>query len=581
MLVTTSDGKAPVVGNSAAQVYVANRDAVTTSTGGASAYAALAVSGYTNAGTCHSLAATGPDSTNLAATCAKAETVADCLQITASYVVSGGAHKGCAWDTWVVGAASAVTRPHVYTTQMTNTKTWERYPTNHAWAMAAGSQKRFYDEAHFYSECSGKGTCDRSSGECQCFDGFSGSGCAQLACPNACSGHGVCKRLADVNSAYQGWDRQKTTQCVCDNGYTNVDCSQRICPSGDDPITRDADKFCAATVVYGSTPSATHVSGCAAYVTSATCAAASFTDNSATVTCAWEDKQAPEIMTFGHVHSLASGHVALEFTDEFGEHWTTRTLNLASSTLAADVQSALQALPNSVIQAVTVTRHTFSTSPAAVKVTGGATNSAAANFAGAAIAPQFLAVTFTTNSGDLPLLNARYSIAGAAHANNGKCFKKSGSDATEANCAAEDTSAKCGGTGGTVAADKCLWIDLTAFATGVGTHGTTGTMTALTHCADDSGENCLRADAAGDGPTGADLGSHFGADFWKKQTLTVKSHVKLTAAPVLFVTNGRKGTQENAICSNRGLCDYSTGVCKCFNGFTDDDCSKQNALAMY
>ena len=42
-----------------------------------------------------------------------------------------------------------------------------------------------------------------------------------------------------------------------------------------------------------------------------------------------------------------------------------------------------------------------------------------------------------------------------------------------------------------------------------------------------------------------------------------------------------KGTTENAYCSNRGICDHGTGLCKCFQGFTKHDCSKQNALAMY
>merc|ERR1712118_655403 len=32
-------------------------------------------------------------------------------------------------------------------------------------------------------------------------------------------------------------------------------------------------------------------------------------------------------------------------------------------------------------------------------------------------------------------------------------------------------------------------------------------------------------------------------------------------------------------CSNRGACDSSTGVCKCFNGYSNDNCDTQNMLA--
>jgi len=45
------------------------------------------------------------------------------------------------------------------------------------------------------------------------------------------------------------------------------------------------------------------------------------------------------------------------------------------------------------------------------------------------------------------------------------------------------------------------------------------------------------------------------------------------------VYNDQRGTTENKECSGRGLCDSSTGTCECFKGYTDDDCSRQNALA--
>ena len=118
------------------------------------------------------------------------------------------------------------------------------------------------DEAHLFEsvECSNMGTCDRAAGTCSCEEGFTGAACQQLTCPGGaelCTGHGQCldmtslAELATVNGELAGftygrtpnkpetWDGLKVYGCHCDVGYTGFDCSQRACPTGDDPRTTE------------------------------------------------------------------------------------------------------------------------------------------------------------------------------------------------------------------------------------------------------------------------------------------------------------------------------------------------------
>lgn len=89
-------------------------------------------------------------------------------------------------------------------------------------------------------ECAGRGMCDRSSGACNCFTGFTSSSGSNMLGLNPdcgaidssvapvqqcagdqlpCSGHGVCSG-------------SPTYRCTCDSSWTGADCSRRTCPHG-------------------------------------------------------------------------------------------------------------------------------------------------------------------------------------------------------------------------------------------------------------------------------------------------------------------------------------------------------------
>jgi len=94
--------------------------------------------------------------------------------------------------------------------------------------------------AHSYEECSNKGNCNRETGECECFAEYEGAACERSTCPNGCSGHGKCEYIQDLTPMTGNeWEYNKIQGCRCDGGFYGKDCSKRLCPRGDDPITID------------------------------------------------------------------------------------------------------------------------------------------------------------------------------------------------------------------------------------------------------------------------------------------------------------------------------------------------------
>lgn len=188
------------------------------------------------------------------------------------------------------------------------------------------------DTAHYYMECSNKGRCDRSTGECQCFEGYDGVACQRASCPgypHSCSGHGVCKTIrqlasADYGNVYELWDKDTTMGCECDAGYTGADCSQRLCKYGVDPLYLDD----AATVKFSTWD--------VGIIT--TEGGLNFTEN---------------------IYDRTPGHFALKIYDNHGEDWVTGPIEIRSS--CDEVVAALEALPNNVIPSGTIqcTKTTF------------------------------------------------------------------------------------------------------------------------------------------------------------------------------------------------------------------------------
>ncbi|KAG5185798.1 hypothetical protein JKP88DRAFT_311124 [Tribonema minus] len=144
-------------------------------------------------------------------------------------------------------------------------------PTGRAWASLP------LPDGHPIQECSGVGTCDRTTGACACPRGYSGSACQRLGCAGdaSCGGHGRCMSMRQLglthaaapllgadtvygSSAAAAWDADKLWACLCDSswpvgigaGETQASewfgpaCTQRRCPSGDDPMTSADETDC-------------------------------------------------------------------------------------------------------------------------------------------------------------------------------------------------------------------------------------------------------------------------------------------------------------------------------------------------
>jgi len=449
-------------------------------------------------------------------------------------------------------------------TMSSNVPTDEQFPSTYAMGQdlldaAAISE---WSEAHFHAECSGKGICERETGQCACFEGYEGEGCTRVACASSteksCSGHGTCHRLKDLYKAtaaaggYLAWDGAKTQQCVCDAGYTGLKCDQRVCPSGDDPVTKyvkyitvcgttsDPTGIAAALdeKVYGTlTGASATVAKWAAtgkpsrvlevagvpVVTYAKCIAliaeeGLFAVGESLIT--QEKKYLVNNTNFVHREHSAkeqkneiqmvvvktANDFALVYTDELGAVYTTRTIKCLTADGAAScgdlVETALEELPHMVASDIDVTVQDCS--------------------------------------------------KGADYVSQGACELASCSDGASASQVDCEAAGSCSD-GVTANQVDCeaggeIWVFAGNVWTAAGVWQESSVFNLQVEFISNTGDETL-----------------------------------LTAigATEVYITEVRKGTTENAICGERGICDYTTGICKCFPGFTNVDCAKQNVLAVW
>jgi len=373
---------------------------------------------------------------------------------------------------------------------------------------------------------------------------------------------------------YGLWDADKNRACKCDSGYSGFDCSERKCPYGDDPLTT-AQQFETQFIDVGGL----------------------------------------------NPRNAISGSFKLTFEDMFGEKWTTSAITVDGTDRKADVLAALQALPNEVVQDATVTYISIDSGKGArymVKFDGGTTGTA------------------TGNSGDLPTMGCDASGLGVKLTTSLGAGSWASNVFTLTTALSDYTLVMVGDlvtVDGSAYATVTSWTDNSGISTITTSAALSGTPLKRLRIITDSVE-CTVSDTAPliastwattamtadivDASGGvvkhillksagtashADTANlavgdqiHVVVDQATQQTLTVSriggaagstagmveiaETINLAAATGASVYRYGKGSKEKSVCSGRGLCDIGSGTCKCFKGYTMDDCSRQNTLAL-
>lgn len=415
------------------------------------------------------------------------------------------------------------------------------------------------DEAHFYMECSNKGLCDRETGDCACFEGYEGSSCQRASCPNQCSGHGTCESIGEfatygdgslITKSYNLWDKKATYGCKCDPLFFGADCSLRNCKVGADPLY-DSDLL-----------------------------------------------KVDQFQLIPNGLDATNEFITLKFWDYFGESFETKRIifSATAATFISNIKNAFSSLPNDMFSSppdcqankddtskiiCSLTSHYGSLRLVEVGqislASGDDTNPA---------------ITTTPIRGeDFTLTPTKYITSTTQSVSDtGTITTENLADATYlaaindiyvALTVASDT--------GTVKAtldDSMIQYDVVGEAIShIGE-----TLTSVGAFSGNVGDKTLTCSSF----TSPSVGSLI---IYEGQIYRVTAVVDNTSISIdrpfygglnsvanvadkdLYVIPASISHTYVSECSSRGLCDYESGICNCFTGYTNDNCDTQNVLA--
>jgi len=366
---------------------------------------------------------------------------------------------------------------------------------------------------------------------------------------------------------YRLWDANHNSACACDPGYMGVDCSLRDCPHGNDPLTN----------------------------TAASCGSA---------VCQYEEQS----FSVDGSQSVP-GTYYLTFRDYSGVTFTTHEFGLYTDSTVANwtqlqaaneaiVTSSLEALPNNVTGRVSVTSRG-----------GGAT----------AKAQYRMSVTFAGKSGNIPEMQLGWT--GTSNTNTLRAYVFQPGQPLQS-----------------IYLDSTLGVGLNYLRIQVYPQDQTlyglatywiSTCTSLSVSNTAAGEsdvadnvvkalNSIPAIALSYGAffvrdsnvvaqiatysptTPSQVGYNIQIAFPNKQMGLASLTVNTFSDPLCTVPSGPSfpmgpasgvvpvtvnndvldGNNEYATCASRGLCNYNTGLCSCFTGYTGVACEVQSTLAL-